>query len=178
MNSAVRFVLVLLMLLATSQRLPAPIQEIPTPTPTPKPKPAYHPTTATKSDVALTNVSKKANESRNSGRPATVYLYRPAGFPWGMYNGAAINIDGVKVRTMADPRYSVRKLNPGKHVFEATGGVITHQRIPVEIDLQNDQTYYLRMSIDAMGFPEGKIIFTRVPNAQGAEETAKLTQGP
>jgi hypothetical protein len=95
-----------------------------------------------------------------------------------MYNGAAINIDGAKVRTMADSRYSVRKLNPGKHLFEATGGVITHQRIPIEIDLQSDQTYYLRMSIDAMGFPEGKIIFTRVPTAQGAEETAKLTQGP
>lgn len=122
-------------------------------------------------------MSKKASESRNGGGPATVYLYRPAGFPWGMYNGAAINIDGAKVRSMADPRYSVRKLNPGKHIFEATGG-FTNQHVPIEIDLQNGQTYYLRMSIDAMGFPEGKIIFTRVPTAQGAEETAKLTQGP
>lgn len=165
-------------LLITTHRCPAPISEIPTPSPTPRPKPAHHPTTARKSDVASTDVSKRANESRNSGGPATVYLYRPAGFPWGMYNGAAINIDGAKVRTMADSRYSVRKLNPGKHLFEATGGVITHQRIPIEIDLQSDQTYYLRMSIDAMGFPEGKIIFTRVPTAQGAEETAKLTQGP
>lgn len=95
-----------------------------------------------------------------------------------MYNGAAINIDGAKVRTMGDPRYSVRKLNPGKHVFEATGGVLTNQRVPIEIELQNDQTYYLRMTIDAGGFPEGKIIFTRVPSAQGAEETAKLKPGP
>jgi hypothetical protein len=178
MNLFVRLVLVLLMLLATSQRLPAPISEIPTPTPTPRPKPAHHLTTARKSDGASTDVSKKPHESSNSGGPARVYLYRPAGFPWGMYNGAAINIDGAKVRTMADPRYSVRKLSPGKHVFEATGGAVTHQRIPVEIDLENDQTYYLRMSIDAMGFPEGKIIFTRVPNSQGAEEIAKLKQGP
>lgn len=178
MNLPVRFVLVLLMLLATLQRLPAPISEIPEPTSTPRPKPAHHATAARKSDVAATDVSKKAHESRNSGGPATVFLYRAAGFPWGMYNGAAINIDGAKVRTMGDPRYSVRKLSPGKHVFEATGGVITSQHVPIDIDLHNDQTYYLRMSIDAGGFPEGKIIFTRVPSAQGAQEIAKLTQGP
>lgn len=177
MNFHVRLVLVLLTLLATSQRLPAPIVEIPTPTATPKPK-SRHATTARKSDVASTDVSKKAHESRKSGGAATVFIYRPSGFPWGMYNGAAVNIDGAKVRTMGDPHYSVRKLSPGKHVFEATGGVITNQRVPITIDVESDQKYYLRMSIDAGGFPEGKIIFTQVPSAQGAEETAKLTQGP
>jgi hypothetical protein len=166
------------MLLTTSQRLPAPISEIPEPTSTPRPKPAHQATTARKSDVASADASTNAHESKKGGGTATVYLYRPAGFPWGMYNGAAINIDGAKVRTMGDPRYSVRKLSPGKHVFEATGGVITSQHVPIEIDLQNDQTYYLRMSIDAGGFPEGKILFVRVPSAQGAQEIAKLSQGP
>jgi hypothetical protein len=158
-------------------RLPAPISEIPTPTATPRPKPAHQATIARKSDVASTDASKGARESKNGGGTATVFIYRPAGFPWGMLSGCVITIDGVKARTMADPRYSVRRLSPGKHVFEATGG-FTHQRVPVEIDLEGDQNYYLRMSIDALGFPEGKIIFTRVPTAQGVEETAKLIQAP
>jgi hypothetical protein len=173
-----RILLVFVLMLVCAHRLPAPISEIPTPTATPKPKPARQATTPRKSDVASTDVSKKAHESKNSGGPATVFLYRPAGFPWGMYTTSVIAIDGAEARTMADPRYSVRKLSPGKHVFEARGGVLTHQRVPVEIDLQNDQNYYLRMSIDALGFPEGKIIFTRVSNAKGVQETAKLTQGP
>ena len=92
-----------------------------------------------------------------------------------MYSGAAISIDGAKIRTMADPRYSVRKLGAGRHLFEATGG-FTNQHVPIEIDLQGDQKYYLRMSIDAMGFPEGKIILTRVSSAQGMEDISKLTQ--
>jgi hypothetical protein len=79
---------------------------------------------------------------------------------------------------MADARYSVRKLNAGRHVFEAKGGVITNQRIPIEIDVKPGQNYYLRVSIDAMGFPEGKIIFTQVPKAEGAAELAKLKPGP
>ena len=171
-------------LLITAHRLPAPIQEIPeSPTPAPerpakakrKPnsKPAREATTAHKSDVAGT-----ANVPSNSNVQATVFIYRPAGFPWGMYNTTAITMDGVETRTMADARYSVRKLNPGRHTFEAKGGVITNQRVPVEIDLKPGQNYYLRVRIDAMGFPEGKIIFTQVPAAQGAQETAKLTQGP
>jgi hypothetical protein len=168
-----RALLVLAFVLATTHRLPAPISELPTPTATPRPKLAHHATTAGASDV-----SKKARETLHGGGTATVFIYRAPGFPWGMYNGAAINIDGVKARTMADPRYSVRMLRPGKHVFEATGGVITSQHVPVEMDLQGDQKYYLRMSIDAMGFPEGKIIFTRVPSAQGVEETGKLTPVP
>ena len=163
-------------MLVCAHRLPAPISEIPTPTSTPRPKPAQHATSAHKSDAASTDTSRKAQESRSG--TATVFIYRPAGFPWGMYSSSAIAIDGAEARTMGDPRYSVRKLSPGKHVFEARGGVLTHQRVPIEIDLQDDQNYYLRMSIDAMGFPEGKIVFTRVPNAQGMQETAKLTQGP
>jgi len=107
--------------------------------------------------------------------PLRCFIYRPAGFPWGMYSGAAISIDGAKIRTMADPRYSVRKLGAGRHLFEATGG-FTNQHVPIEIDLQGDQKYYLRMSIDAMGFPEGKIILTRVSSAQGMEDISKLTQ--
>ena len=178
MKRALTLLLVVGLLLMTAHRLPAPISEIPEPSATPRSKPAHQATTARKSDVASADASKSAHESKKGGGTATVYLYRPAGFPWGMYNGAAINIDGAKVRTMGDPRYSVRKLSPGKHVFEATGGVITSQHVPIDIDLQNDQTYYLRMSIDAGGFPEGKIIFTRVPSAQGAQEIAKLTQGP
>jgi hypothetical protein len=165
------------LLLTSAHRLPAPISEIPEPTATPRPKPAHHATTPRKSDVASTDVSKNTHESKKSGGPATVFLYRPAGFPWGMYTTSVITIDGVEARTMADPRYSVRKLSPGKHVFEAKGG-LTHQRIPIEIELEGDQKYYLRMSIDAWGFPEGKIIFTPVPNLQGAEEIGKLTQAP
>jgi hypothetical protein len=165
-------------MLLTTHRLPAPISEIPTPTATPRLKPAHHATTTRKSDVASTDVSKNAHESKKSGGPATVFLYRPAGFPWGMYTNSVIAIDGAETRTMADPRYSVRKLSPGRHVFEAKGGLLTHQRVPIEIELEGDQKYYLRMSIDALGFPEGKIIFTRVPSAQGAEEIAKLTQAP
>ena len=95
-----------------------------------------------------------------------------------MYNTSTITIDGAQTRTMADPRFSVRKLNPGRHAFEVKGGVVTNQHIPIEIDLQSGQTYYLRMSIDAMGFPEGKIIFVQVPKTQGMEEIAKLKQGP
>jgi Protein of unknown function (DUF2846) len=177
MSLAPRFLLVVTLLVITAHRLPAPISEIPTPTSTPRPKPALQATIARKSDVASTDSLKGARESKNGGGTATVFIYRPAGFPWGMLGGCVITIDGVKARTMADPRYSVRKLTPGKHVFEATGG-FTHQRVPVAIDLQGDQNYYLRMSIDALGFPEGKIIFTRVPSAQGVEETAKLTQAP
>ncbi len=167
----------LCLLLGSSPRLPAPISEESTPTPAPKAMPAHQAATARKPDVASMDVPKKARESKDGGGTATVFIYRPAGFPWGMLGGCVITIDGVKARTMADPRYSVRKLSPGKHVFEATGG-FTHQRVPVEIDLQGDQKYYLRMSIDALGFPEGKIIFTRVPNAQGVEELAKLTAAP
>jgi hypothetical protein len=163
-------------LLLTAHRLPAPISEE-TPTPAPKALPARQATTPRKPDVASMNVPKRATESKNGNSTATVFIYRPAGFPWGMLGGCVITIDGVKARTMADPRYSVKKLSPGKHVFEATGG-LTHQRVPVEIALQGDQKYYLRMSIDALGFPEGKIIFARVPNAQGVEELAKLTAAP
>jgi Protein of unknown function (DUF2846) len=169
------------LLLATVQRLPAPIVEAPSPTPgassTPKPKPAHQATTERKSDVASTDVLKKARESKNGGGTATVFIYRPAGFGWGIFTHSVITIDGAEAFTMADPRYSVRKLSPGKHVFEATGG-FTHQRIPIKIDLQGDQKYYLRMSLDIWGFPEAKIIFTRVPSAQGVEEIAKLTQAP
>jgi hypothetical protein len=164
-------------MLLTTHRLPAPISEIPTPTSTPRAKRAHQPTIARKSDAASKDVSKKAREPENGGGAATVFIYRPAGFPWGMYTNSVITIDGMEARTMADPRYSVRKLSPGKHVFEAKGG-FTHQRVPIEIDLESDQKYYLRMSIGAWGFPEGKIIFTRVPSAQGAEEIAELTQGP
>ena len=171
------FVLVIVLLLVTGHRLPAPIsEESPTPA-IPKPKAAHQATTARKSDVPSTDVPKKATESKNGNSTATVFIYRPAGFPWGMLGGCVITIDGVKARTMADPRYSVKRLSPGKHIFEATGG-FTHQRVPVEIALQGDQKYYLRMSIDALGFPEGKIIFARVPNAQGVEELAKLTAAP
>ncbi|HXP34587.1 MAG TPA: DUF2846 domain-containing protein [Chthoniobacterales bacterium] len=159
-------------------RLPAPIsEETPTRTAAPKTMPAHQTTTAPKSDVPSTDMPKKATESKNGNSTATVFIYRPAGFPWGMLSGCVITIDGVKARTMADPRYSVRKLTPGKHVFEATGG-FTHQRVPVEINLQGDQKYYLRMSIDALGFPEGKILFTRVSNAEGVEDIAKLTAAP
>jgi hypothetical protein len=174
MNSALRLALMVSILLATSQRLPAPISEIPEPTATPRPKPVHHVASAHKSDAASTDAQKP----RSGGGTATVFIYRPAGFPWGMYTTSTIAIDGTEARTMADPRYSVRKLSPGKHAFEARGGVLTHQRVPIEIDLQSNQNYYLRMSIDAMGFPEGKIIFTRVPDATGVAETAKLTQGP
>ncbi len=177
MNRIVRILVLAITLLLFAQQLPAPISEIPTPTSTPRPKPAHQATIARKSDVASTDASKGARESKNGSGPATVFIYRPAGFPWGMLSGCVITIDGVKARTMADPRYSVRRLSPGKHVFEATGG-FTHQRVPVEIDLQGDQKYYLRMSIDALGFPEGKIIFTRVPTAQGMEEIAKLAPAP
>jgi hypothetical protein len=116
-------------------------------------------------------------ESKNNNSTATVFVYRPAGFPWGMYNGIVITMDGVETRTMADARYSVRKVTPGRHVFEAKGG-LTNQRVPIDIDLKPRQNYYLRASIDAMGFPEGRVIFAQVPNAQGAEDLAKLKQGP
>ena len=178
MNSALRLAFMLSILLATSQRLPAPISEIPEPTTTPRPKPVHHVTSAHKSEAASTDALKKTQPSKSGGGTATVFIYRPAGFPWGMYSSSVIAIDGAEARTMGDSRYSVRKLSAGKHVFEARGGVLTHQRVPIEIDLQSDQNYYLRMSIDAMGFPEGKIIFTHVPDATGVAETAKLTQGP
>ena len=177
MNRPTALFFAVLVLVATTHRLPAPISEESTPTPAPKAMPAHQATRARKPDVASMDVPKNARESKDGSGTATVFIYRPAGFPWGMLSGCVITIDGVKARTMADPRYSVRKLTPGKHVFEATGG-FTHQRVPVEINLQGDQKYYLRMSIDALGFPEGKIIFTRVPNAQGVEELAKLTAAP
>jgi hypothetical protein len=167
-----------LFLILSAHRLPAPIQEIPEPTATPRPKPVHHATSTHKSDAASADASKKTPASRSGGGTATVFIYRPAGFPWGMYSSSVIAIDGAEARSMGDSRYSVRKLSPGKHVFEARGGVLTHQRVPVEIDLQGGQNYDLRMSIDAMGFPEGKIIFTHVPDATGVAETAKLTQGP
>jgi Protein of unknown function (DUF2846) len=172
------FWLCLVTFLISTPRLPAPISEIPAPTSSPRPKHPHQATTARKSDVAPTDVSKKAHEFKSGSDTATVFIYRPAGFSWGMYNGSVITIDGAAVRTMADPRYSVRKLSPGKHVFEATGGIVTHQHIPIAIDLQGNQNYYLRMTIDAWGFPEGKIIFTRASTAQGVEEIAKLTQAP
>ena len=159
-------------------RLPAPIVEEEKPTPAPKPKRAHQPETQRKIDNGSVEVAKQASESKNNSGPATVFIYRPLGFPWGMYNGTAIRVDGVETRTMADARYSVRKLNPGRHIFEAKGGVITNQHIPLEIDLKPGQNCYLRVSIDAMGFPEGKIIFTKVSNAEGAAELAKLKPGP
>jgi hypothetical protein len=178
MNKHIRLLLCVgSVMLLTTHRLPAPISEIPEPSATPRPKPAHQAITARKRDVASTDVSKNAREYKNAGSTAMVFIYRPAGSPWGIYNNSVITIDGAEVRTMADPRYSVKKLSPGKHVFEAKGG-FTHQRIPIEIDLEGDQKYYLRMSIDAWGFPEGKIIFTRVPSAQGVEEITKLTQAP
>jgi hypothetical protein len=175
--------LILSILIVTTHRLPAPIQEIPeSPTRAREPsgklnakhksKPAGEATTSRKADAA-----SMAGVSSNSNAPATVLIYRPAGFPWGMYNGMVVTIDGAQTRTMADPQYSVRKLTPGKHVFEVKGG-LTNQRVPIELNLQTAQTYYLRVSINAMGFPEGKINFTRVLPAQGTQETAKLTRGP
>jgi hypothetical protein len=155
------------LLIASATYLPAPILEMATPAPKSR---------ASHSAAQAATATKPATGARHE--PASVFIYRPAGFPWGMYNTSTIIIDGVKVRTMADPRYLVRHLSPGHHLFEAKGGVITNQRVPIEIDLQSDQKYYLRMSIDAMGFPEGKILFTQVSNAQGAEEVAKLTQTP
>ena len=167
-------------LLLTAHRLPAPIQEIPE-SPPPKPeesaKPKRKPAHESSGVAKSNSVSINAKDSKQSSGPATVFIYRPAGFPWGMYNTSTITIDGAQTRTMADPRYSVRKLNPGRHVFEVKGG-FTNQHVPIEIDLQSGQNYYLRMSIDAMGFPEGKIIFVQVPKTQGMEEIAKLKQGP
>jgi hypothetical protein len=177
-RKALLLLAVVALLFIPAHQLPAPIQELPeSPTPSPKPKPAHQSSTAHKSAAVSADVAKDMQKSKNSGGSATVFIYRPAGFPWGMYTTSVITIDGAEARTMADPRYSVRKLSPGRHIFEAKGG-LTHQRIPIEIELEGDQKYYLRMSIDAWGFPEGKIIFTRVPSAQGIEETAKLTQGP
>jgi hypothetical protein len=173
-----RLWLCLVVLLISAHRLPAPISELPTPTSAPRPKHARQATTARESNVELTDLSRKARESKNSGGRATVFVYRPAGFGWGIYNHTVITIDGAEACTMADPRYTVRKLRPGKHVFEATGGVVTHQHTPIAIDLQGDQKYYFRITIDAWGFPEGKIIFTRAPSAQAVEELAKLTQAP
>ena len=183
-----RLWLCLVILLASAPWLPAPILETqeaakPKQKRTIKPKVTNEnsetPTKHTSTHLAnTTEVSKQPHKSKNNGGVATVFIYRPAGFSWGMYNGSVITIDGVKACTMADPRYSVRKLSPGKHVFEATGGVFTHQHISIPIDLQSDQNYYLRMTIDAMGFPEGKIIFTRAPNAQAVQELAKITQAP
>ena len=182
MKRALAAFLTVALLLIAARRCPAPISEIETPTPAPSAKPKSKTNVAReakrKSETDSTDISAKSHAAPNSTGPATVFIYRPAGFPWGMYNGTAVTIDGVQTRTMADSRYSMRKLSPGKHVFEVKGGVITSQRIPIEIDLQSGQTYYLRVSIDAMGFPEGKILFTQVPGPQGAQETAKLTQGP
>jgi hypothetical protein len=182
MKLTLALILALPLLLLTTHRLPAPIQEIETPTPAPSAKAKSKPNppreAKRKSETDSTDVSAKSHAAPNSAGPATVFIYRPAGFPWGMYSGTVVTMDGAQTRTMADARYSVRKLSPGKHVFEVKGGVITSQRIPIEIDLQSGQTYYLRVSIDAMGFPEGKILFTQVPGPQGAQETAKLTQGP
>jgi hypothetical protein len=161
-----------------AHRVPAPIVEEEKPTPAPKPKHLRQAAASRKIDSASTEEAKKASESKNSNGPATVFIYRPAGFPWGMYNNTAITIDGVETRKMADARYSVRKLTPGRHIFEAKGGVITNQRIPVEIDLAPGQNYYLRVSIDAMGFPEGKIIFAQIPSAEGAADLIKLKPGP
>lgn len=166
------------LLLISAHRLPAPISEIPAPTATPRQRNAHQATIARKSDFASMDVIKKAHEPRNGGGTATVFIYRPAGFGWGIYNGAVVTIDGAKACTMADPRYAVKTLSPGKHVFEATGGVVTHQHIPIVIDVQSAQKYYLRMTIDAWGFPEGKIKFTCAPSAQAVQELAKLTQAP
>jgi len=168
-----------IILLGAAHQLPAPIVEESTPTPPPesvkpKRKPAHESSSLAKSD-SLSTAAKNSTQSRG---PATVFIYRPAGFPWGMYNGTTVTIDGAQTRTMADPRYSIRKLNPGRHVFEVKGGVLTNQHLPIDLHLQSGKTYYLRVSIDAMGFPEGKIIFVQVPNTTGAEETAKLNQGP
>jgi hypothetical protein len=165
-----------ILIIISAPHVPAPIIEETTPLPTtaPKRKPPRELATVIKSHVGATDVSIKP---ATSGGPATVFIYRPAGFPWGIYNTSTVMMDGIQIRTMSDPRYSVRKLSPGRHVFEVKGG-FTNQHVPIQIDLQSAQTYYLRVSIDAMGFPEGKIIFTQVPNAQGAEEIAKLTQGP
>jgi len=174
----VRSGLCLFLLLTSAHWLPAPISEVPAPTSTPRAKHAHQATTARKSDFASTEVTKKAHEPRNGGDTATVFIYRPAGFGWGIYNGAVVTIDGAKACTMADPRYTVKTLSPGRHVFEATGGVVTHQHIPIVIDVQSAQKYYFRMTIDAWGFPEGKIKFTCAPNAQAVEELAKLTQAP
>jgi Protein of unknown function (DUF2846) len=165
-------------LLITAHRLPAPIREIESATPAPKPKHSHQISSQRNHGSESAIVASNASEIKRPSGPATVFIYRPAGFPWGMYNTSTIIIDGAQTRTMADPRYSVRKLNPGRHAFEVKGGVITNQHVPIEIDLQSGQTYYLRVSIDAMGFPEGKIIFVQVPNAQGTEEIAKLKQGP
>ena len=175
---AVRASILMTLLLITAHRLPAPIVEEEEPTRTPKPKRLHQAATQRKIDNRSVEVARQGPESKNNSGPATVFIYRPAGFPWGMYNGTSITMDGVETRTMADARYSVRKLNPGRHIFEAKGGVITNQRVPVEIDLKPGQNYYLRVSIDAMGFPEGKIIFTNVPTTEGAADIAKLKPGP
>src|SRR6476660_8955791 len=165
-----------ILIIVSAPHVPAPIIEETTPQPTtaPKRKPPRELAIASKSNVAARDVSMKPATSVG---PATVFIYRPAGFPWGIYNTSTVTIDGTQLRTMSDPRYSLRKLTPGRHLFEVKGG-FTNQHVPIQIDLQSAQTYYLRVSIDEMGFPEGKIIFTQVPNAQGAEEIAKLKQGP
>ena len=172
-NRIAALLFVALLMLALAPRLPAPISEETTPTVTPRPMPAHLAATARKSEVAPTDVSMKARESRNGGGTATVFIYRSAGL-WGKVQ---MNIDGTQGPTIQPRRYSVRTLGTGKHAFEATGG-FTHQRVPIEIDLQGDQKYYLRMSLQTWSFPEAKIIFTRVPSAQGVEEIAKLTQAP
>lgn len=174
-----RLSIFVIFLIITTHRLPAPIQEIPeSVTPAPHPKHSHEVSPARSHTAESASIASKTNESRKSSGPATVYIYRPAGFHWLMYNNTEVMIDSTQTRTMADARYSIRKLSPGKHVFEVKGGVVTNQHVPIDLDLQSGQTYYLRVSIDAMGVPEGKILFVQVPNATGAEEIAKLKQGP
>ena len=157
--------------------MPAPIIEEATPAPTVAHKARPEAGASTK-PKPKSDGTDKTRASKNARSSARVFVYRPAAAgSWIILTNATISVDSADSFNVANPRYMMKTLSPGKHVFEITGGVFTHQRIPIEIDLQSGQDYYLRATLNAWGFPEGKLIFTRVPNAEGAQEVAKLKQG-
>jgi hypothetical protein len=173
MKAASLMLLGSLLLVLSAHRSLAPVIEEATPTPTVAHKAWPEPAPKQKNE----NIDK-ARESQNVHGTARVFIYRPASAgSWLILTHAAISVDGAESFNVANPRYMMKTLAPGKHVFEITGGFVTHQRIPIEIDLQSGQDYYLRATLNAWGFPEGKLIFTRVPNAEGVQEVAQIKQG-
>jgi Protein of unknown function (DUF2846) len=177
MKAAWQVVLGSLVLVLSAYRLPAPVIEEATPAPNVARKARPEATASTKPKPKGDDTDK-TRESKNARGSARVFVYRPAAAgSWIILTNATISIDNADSFNVANPRYTMKTLSPGKHIFEITGGVVTHQRIPIEIDLRSGQDYYLRATLNMWGFPEGKLIFTRIPNAEGAKEVAKLKQG-
>jgi hypothetical protein len=94
--------------------------------------------------------------------PATVYIIRATGLPQNLVNFRVL-VDDVMHCKVANNRYAVLKVKPGKHTFYITTWDLPGKRekLGLEISIEGGKTYYLRM-VNKQRFFEGQLYFEEI----------------